>query len=94
MDIAQRVAEAISTHRKVVLLQEPANCREPQEMVQTIELPAANVLYVGHDEYYELARDRLHSMPDGQYGVLYMGLRVLRVDLASWLQVAHVEGVK
>lgn len=93
MYIAQRVAEAIRAHRTVVLV-EPASIGKPSAMTQTFELPTANLLYVGHAEYQELVRDRLHTWPDLQGNVTFMNLRVVRVDLESWLQVTRLDGVQ
>lgn len=91
--LSQRVAEAIRAHRTVVLA-EPVYLGGVSAVSPTFELPAANLLYVGRAEYHELVRDRLHTWPDMQGNVTFMNLRVVRVDLENWLQVARMEGVK
>lgn len=67
---------------------------EARTVVSSFESVPVNIVYLGEREYAEVLRDAKAMEPKVLKVSNINGLRIVRVRLGSWLQVAYTEGAK
>ena len=94
MSIYQRITAAIHTWVHAASVGPAIHLSKADGASSTFDYQKPNTIYLGQAEYHEVIRDRLATMPDKAGEQMVCGLRIVRVHLENYLQVAYVEGVQ
>ena len=96
MHIVERVYGAIRTYQSVSVMGVTLLGEQNASVSDGLyDIPQPNVIYVGEVEYLEIRKDMRCTLPRERGGFIqFMGLNVIEVRLAEWLQVTYVDGEK